>query len=263
MIKIAVVQEYAHEYLLNNLETTQQYASEAAQSGCSVICFPECYLTGYHPEKVMSHAIALNTPVLQLVSTIAMENTIDILVGFMEKSDNSFYITHGLFRKDGTRDYYRKTHLGQREKAVFSSGKELKILSLTNGTKIGIQLCVETHYPEITQTLALRGAEVVFAPHAVPRISGNREEIWRKYIPARSYDNRIYMACCNLWDHTHFGGGCLVTGPRGEVISACFDDKAFLLSCEIDEDLISSFRTLENKRSAHFYPSLRRPELYE
>ena len=181
----------------------------------------------------------------------------------MEKSDDSFYITHGLFRKDGTRDYYRKTHLGQREKTVFSPGKELKILSLTNGTRIGIQLCVETHYPEITQTLALRGAEVVFAPHAVPRISGNREKIWSKYIPARSYDNRIYMACCNLWDNTSFGGGCLVTGPRGEVVSACFDGKAFLLVCEIDEDLIASFRTLGNKRSAHFYPSLRRPELYE
>ncbi len=263
MIKIAVVQEYAHEYLLNNLETTQQYASEAAQRGCSVICFPECYLTGYRPDKAVCNAISLNAPALQQVSKIATENAIDILVGFMEKSDDSFYITHGLFRKDGTRDYYRKTHLGQREKTVFSPGKELKILSLTNGTRIGIQLCVETHYPEITQTLALRGAEVVFAPHAVPRISGNREKIWSKYIPARSYDNRIYMACCNLWDNTSFGGGCLVTGPRGEVVSACFDDKAFLLVCEIDEDLIASFRTLGNKRSAHFYPSLRRPELYE
>lgn len=157
MIKIAVVQECAHENLSNNLEITQKYANEAAQRGCSVICFPECYLTGYRPDKAVCNAISLNAPALQQVSKIATENAIDILVGFMEKSDDSFYITHGLFRKDGTRDYYRKTHLGQREKTVFSPGKELKILSLTNGTRIGIQLCVETHYPEITQTLALRG----------------------------------------------------------------------------------------------------------
>lgn len=176
MIKIAVVQECAHENLSNNLEITQKYASEAAQRGCSVICFPECYLTGYRLDKAVCNAISLNAPALQQVSKIATENAIDILIGFMEKSDDSFYITHGLFRKDGTWDYYRKTHLGQREKEFFSPGDELKVLPLTDGTKIGIALCVETHYPDITQTLALRGAEVVFAPHAVPRISGTEKK---------------------------------------------------------------------------------------
>ena len=90
MIKIAVVQECAHENLSNNLEITQKYASEAAQRGCSVICFPECYLTGYRPDKAVCNAISLNAPALQQVSKIATENAIDILVGFMEKSDDSF-----------------------------------------------------------------------------------------------------------------------------------------------------------------------------
>lgn len=99
----------------------------------------------------------------------------DILAGFMEKAGDTFYITHGIFRRDGTRDYYRKTQLGKSEKLFFASGDTLEVFFLTNWLKIGIPLCVETHYPEITQALALKGAAVIFAPHAVPRASGDRQ----------------------------------------------------------------------------------------
>ena len=122
---------------------------------------------------------------------------------------------------------------------------------------------METHYPEITQTLSLKGAQIVFAPHAVPRISGDREKIWNKYIPARSYDARVYMACCKLWDSARFGGGCLVTDPRGEVTAAGYKDEAALLVCEVDLDLTASFKDGSTKRSKHYYPALRRKELYE
>jgi len=128
---------------------------------------------------------------------------------------------------------------------------------------VGFQLCVETHFPDITQTLALRDAEVIFAPHAVPRISGNREHIWNKYIPARSYDNRVYVACCNLWDENRFGGGCLITDPRGEVLAGHYKEGPHLLIAEIDRELISRYRTEGDKRSTHYYPAKRRTELYE
>lgn len=263
MIKIGLVQATSRGCPADNPETVRKYAKEAAEKGCTVICFPECFLTGYAPENAQTNAIQLDSPVLKQVSNIAAECGIDILVGFMEGSDGAFHITHGLFRRDGIREHYRKTHLGKREQAFFSPGGELKVLTLTDGTKIGIQLCVETHYPEITQSLALRGALVVFAPHAVPRISGDRESIWRKYIPARSYDNRVYMACCNQWDDTRFGGGCLVTDPRGEITASCFENSPALLVCDIAPELAASFRNEENRRSKHFYPASRRTELYE
>lgn len=261
-MKIGLVQTTSRDCLTDNLESVRRYAKEAAEKGCTVICFPECYLTGYAPETAKTNAIGKSAPVLRQISKTASECAIDILVGFMERSGDSCYITHGLFRKDGTWDYYRKTHLGQREKIFFSPGNELTVLFLTDGTRIGIQLCVETHYPDITQTLALNGAQVVFAPHAVPRSSGDREKIWCKYIPTRGYDNRVYMACCNLWDDARFGGGCMVTDPKGEITATCFEDSPALLVCEIDLRLVDSFRNADSKRSKHFYPAMRRKELY-
>lgn len=262
MIHIGLVQAAACRDISANLDTMRRFVREASRKSCQAICFPECFLTGYIPEEADHLAISADSPILQQISEAAAEYSIDILAGFMERDGAAFFITHGLFRRDGTRDCYRKTHLGSREKLHFTPGSSLDVFPLSCGIPIGIQLCVETHYPDITQTLSLRGAQLIFAPHAVPRVSGDRWEIWSKYIPARSYDNRVFMACCNLWD-TRFGGGCLVTGPRGEVCGSCFEDREALLVCPIDETLTASYRDSEVRRSAHFFPVQRRTELYE
>lgn len=262
MIRIGLVQASACDSVSANLDTLRRFADAAARSSCQAVCFPECFLTGYDPEKAHVSGICSDAAVLYEISEIAKACAVDILTGFMEKAGDTFYITHGLFRKDGTRAYYRKTHLGQKEKRFFTPGDALEVFSLTDGAKLGIALCVETHYPEIAQTLALKGAEVIFAPHAVPRISGDRQTVWGKYIPARSYDNRIYMACCNLWDTDCFGGGCLVTDPRGEVVASCFEEQPVLLTWELDRSLAASFRNRESRPSRGFYPASRRKELY-
>lgn len=262
-MKLGLVQAPAGRDPLANLQTLTDFAAQAAREGCQVVCFPECFLTGYAPESARELALAPDSPLLARVVEAAAALGIDILAGFMERSGDMFYITQGLFRRDGTRDHYRKTHLGLREGTVFAPGQELKVLSLTGGTKIGIALCVETHYPEITQTLALRGAGVIFAPHAVPRKAGPREAVWRKYIPARSYDSRVFLACCNLWDGESFGGGCLVTDPRGGTAAACFREEAALLTCRVDPRESEAYRDPENPCSRHYFPARRRRELYD
>lgn len=263
MIRIGAVQHPSTESLLENFEYISNYTINAKEAGCSCVCFPECSLTGYFPEKSMELSISPDDPIIAELSSLAKHMEIDILVGFMEAGKTSYYVTHGIFRPNGSTDFYRKSHLGKKEQLYFSEGQELPVFSLTCNLQIGFQLCVETHFPDITQTLALRGAEVIFSPHAVPRISGNREHIWNKYIPARSYDNRIYMICCNQWDEKRFGGGCLVTDPRGEIVSYTYKDNATLLTANIDRELIIRYRTEGDKRSTHYYPSKRRSELYE
>lgn len=263
MIQIGLVQAEAGERIAENLHTLRRFVREAAASGCRLLCFPECFLTGYAPQKAQALAIPASAPLLEQVSREAVKHKMDILAGFMERDGDTFYITHGVFGRDGTQAFYRKTHLGKRERQFFSQGQELKVFSLEDGLRIGIQLCVEGHYPEITQTLALKGAQVIFLPHAVPQIAGDRQRLWSKYIPARSYDNRVYMACCNLWEPPRFGGGCLVTDPQGEVVEACFAQEPALLCCRLDPEWAAAFRAPEDSAARRFYPALRRKELYE
>lgn len=245
-----------------NLETLQQYAKEAAAAGCRALCFPEAFLTGYCPEEASLRALSAQSQEIGSVSRLARELQMDLLVGFMEADGPRLHLTQGIFRPDGTRALYRKTHLGEKELQVFTPGDALEVFPLSCGLRVGFQICVETHFPEITQTLALAGAQVVFAPHAVPGTAEKRSRIWSRFIPARSYDNRVYLACCNLWDGRRFGGGCLVTDPRGDRVAERFEDSPGLLLFPVDPALPESFRREPSTVHTRFYPARRRPHLY-
>ena len=217
MITFGLVQDCCCSVLTDTLHKIETWCIKASDAKCQALCFPEAYLTGYFPEQAAYLSLNRTNPVFDTLSAFASKYQLDLLIGFMEQENNAFYLTHGIFRINGSRDFYRKTHLGEKEQHCFQEGDALRVYTLSCGIKIGFQICVETHFPEITQTLSLRGAEVVFAPHAHPAHSGKRKKIWQKYIPARSYDNRIYMACCNLFDGSRFFGGLYVTNPEGNV----------------------------------------------
>lgn len=260
-MKLALVQAPAGQVIAANLAALEDYIGRASLARCQAVCFPECFLTGYAPERAAELAIGAQDEALGQVARLAKAHGIDVLAGFMEREGRRLYITQGLFRADGTADFYRKTHLGRKEEIYFTPGDRLEVFSLSSGRKVGVALCLEAHFPELIQTLALRGAEVIFAPHASPRAAGDRLALWKRYIPARSYDNRVYMACCNLWDPERFSGGCLVTDPCGEVLAQVGDGGPELVCFTADPAQTAALR--DPCRRGGFYPAHRRKELYD
>lgn len=253
MFKFGIVSAQTTADIHKNIETIAYYAQKAQDTECTALCFPECFLTGYSREQAHSRAVPMDSETCDLVSELAFQYDMDLLVGLMERDEDDFYINHTIFYRNGKIRSYRKTHLGTRESEIFSAGNSLTVYPLSCGVKIGFQLCAETHFPEITQTLALQGASIIFAPHAVPSIAGNRETLWNKYIPARSYDNRVYMACCNLLGDDRYNGGLLVTAPDGEILVSSYKNVPELITFEVDP---------EKDWKKHFFPDKRRPELY-
>lgn len=241
-------------------EILKSYAKQAKEAGCTALCFPECFLTGYLPKEADSFSVSRDSHIFQEISNLSKSLNIDLLVGFMERTDKHFFITHGIFLSDGSASYYQKTHLGEREKLVFTPGNSLDIFTLSCGVRFGMQICVETHYNDITQSLSLRGARLIFAPHAVPKIAGNREKIWNKYIPTRSYDNQLYFACCNLWDEDRFGGGVLVTTAKGDILTSFYEDKSVLHTFHVEESEVLPLDVTAKRK--YYFPATRRPELY-
>ena len=260
MIKCGLVQAASSDSLFENLNTIKNLAKEAEELNCNILCFPEAFLTGYSSKNATERAITKEHRLFKIIAGLSMEYGIDLLVGYLEKEGTEMnqllYITHDIFTPDGRRYSYRKTHLGDREKEVFAEGNSLDVFPLSCGITAAIQLCVENHYPDITRTYSLKGADIVFAPHAVPRVAGDREKIWSKFIPARSYDNRVYMACCNQW------GGCFVTDPAGKVVVSHFGEEDGLVCFELDTAEVRKHHEGSDKMSARYYPAKRRTELY-
>ena len=262
MITLGLAQASAGPDPQDNFDRIAQLAAQAKEAGCAALCFPEASLTGYFPEEAHTLALSRDHQLLSRLSALAQAQQMDLLVGFMEREDDRLFLTHGLWRPDGSTHFYRKTHLGQREQTVFTPGDTLEVFPLSCGLTAAIQLCVETHFPEITQTYSLRGAQVIFAPHASPVSAEKRRRIWQTYIPARSYDNRVYLACCNQWDTDRFGGGCMAADPGGAVIAALFEPNPGLLCFRVDPDRVRSYHREGADKNHHYYPGRRRPELY-
>ena len=262
-VRAALVSAPAPAAAASAADCTERYAAEAESCGARVLCFPEAFLTGYGTDEGhLQRALSRHSEVIREVGAIAVRHRLDLLAGFIEvDKEGRRYITHGIFRPDGTADFYRKTHLGSREKEVFSAGNELPVFTLGCGLRAGIALCVENHYPEIAQTLSLRGAEVIFAPHAVPGRAADRERIWKTFIPARSYDSRVFMLCCNLRTDAG-GGGIFGTGPDGQEILP-FSAEQGSLSVDIDPCEIARYHEKTAGMRFRYYPAQRRGELYE
>ena len=253
-MKIGLVQD--------SLGNVEAYIREAKEKGCQVLCFPEAFLTGYVPSEVSMRAVSRDSWLGANVGELAKAYQMDIVAGFMEQEKEQYYLTQGIFKADGQMLFHRKTHLGEREHGIFSEGNTLDVYSLTCGLKIGIQICMENHFPEITQILSLKGAEVVFAPFAVPGTPEKRKEVWSKIMPARSYDNRVYMACCNLWNGERFCGGCMVTDPNGEIVAENYENKPGLLIFTYEEEAVRRYHEGNPSMKYRYYPEKRRVELF-
>ena len=268
-IRIAAVQMQALAgQTKDNLKKIIFYTEMASAQKVDIICFPELSVQGYNRESARFTAETIPGESSTVISQLAQAKNITVLVGIAEKSKNELpHITHLVAFPDGTTGIYRKTHLGKSELPYFTAGDDLPVFN-SEKAAFGVEICWDMHFPEVSAILALKGAEIIFAPHASPVIVGDRRGIWLKYLTARAYDNSAFLVACNLVGSgagkQQFCGGVLMLDPKGNIIAEAFHNREELLVADLDANLIN---TIRQKRSGSmrnsFYLEARRPELYK
>ena len=156
----------------------------AKENHCDIICFPEACLSGYSTkecEPIDEHSIQ---------RIVDLSDDITIVFGAFE-GDDGIYITQYICEDGRIIGRYRKTHLGMNE-TRFKPGDSLPVFRL-NDITIGIQVCWELHFPQITATYRSKGAALVLNPFASGLPPERRMSLWRRIVPARADDNRICM----------------------------------------------------------------------
>jgi len=265
--RIALAQINAHVGSIDrNLETIADFTSKAASKNAEIICFPELAVCGYNSGHAARLAETIPGPTSTALISMAKRNNITILAGMVEQSGRSKpYITQLLATPEGTIHTFRKVHLGKKELEFFSPGENITGFSYKN-MKVGVGICWDMHFPEMATILSLRGCEIIFAPHASPAAAGDRKKIWLKYLPARAYDNAVYVAACNLVGndgYQKFSGGLLVLDPKGNIVKEFFEQTEQLLVVDLDAKVINSLRYgNEQSMGNAFYLNGRRPHLY-
>lgn len=266
---IAVVQmASAVGEISQNIDTILGMTNEAAKSGAQIIAFPEMALQGYSHINADAFAVTVNDPVIKLLSETAADLKITLLVGFAEHSDDVLkpYISQLIALPDGNIEVYRKVHLGRFEKEWFTAGKEFPVFS-SHGIKFAVGICWDWHFPEMAAIYSLKGAEILFAPHASLSISGDRHGLWNNYMGARAYDNSVYLAACNMCGTDNrarkYSGGAVVWGPKGEILAQSLDRNDSILYAALSAQRLNNLRTRERKSMKDsFFLADRKKELY-
>lgn len=245
-----------------NLARMAEWIQRAADRNAAIVVFPEMNITGYAAADGREIAESIPGPAADRVRGWAKEYGMTVLAGLAEKAAaGRVFASHLVAFPDGSRDVYRKVHVGPPEKDRFTAGNAAPLFSAAGAT-FGIQLCYDAHFPELTTLMALDGADIVFMPHASPRGTAEQKfQSWMRHLTARAFDNGLFIVAVNqVGDNGRglaFPGVALAIGPDGQVVGRLFCDADDMLVIDLPGADLDAVR---GHRMRYFLPN-RRPEL--
>ncbi|MBK2025150.1 GNAT family N-acetyltransferase [Francisella philomiragia] len=127
-------------------------------------------------------------------SEFAITYNINIITGSMpEMKDGKLYNVGYLCRRDGTVEKYEKLHVTPDEAMVWGlqGGDKLEVFD-TNCGKIGILICYDSEFPELSRILAEDGMDILFVPFLTDTQNGFSRV--RNCAQARAIENECYVA---------------------------------------------------------------------
>ncbi len=198
-------------------------------TGAELVVLPESVTTGFTP-ALSAHELwdlvddvpgALTEPFRER----ARELGVHLVWGTYERGEDRgvVYNSSVLAGPDGRiLGVYRKTHpfgpeLRSRGGWV-TPGESVSVVETGLG-RIGMIICFDGDYPELSRILAVRGAEIICRPSALLRSA----DLWELTCRARAYDNHVYVIGANATGSDPAGvlyfGNSLVVTPGAEVVA--------------------------------------------
>ena len=107
---------------------------------------------------------------------------------------------------------------------------------------IGLSICYDLYFPELTRLQALQGAELVVCISASP---GLRRRFFEGFCLSRAMENAVYLAYVNrvgIEEGLQFWGGSRVIAPNGSVLAQCKYDLEEFQICKVDLSEVSRAR---------------------
>jgi predicted amidohydrolase len=252
-----------------NLEKALKAIAETAEQGAKLVVFGEIYLNGYETNEFTPlYAIAESEddPHVARLIDAARQHDVHIIMGasthkgaFPGQSYNSAL----LIGPGGLLGVYSKTHVASfafdgrvaAEKAWWCPGDEIPVFDTALG-RIGIEICYDNSFPEVSRTLTLKGAEIIVNISAA--VAGF-EDHWSKHLYVRSTENVVWFLHVSLVgrqrDFDLFGWSRIFS-PKGDVVFEAPRDEEAIAVARIDLDELYRARG----QMAPFYN--RNPALY-
>lgn len=214
-------------------------------TGAQLVVLPESASTGFTPgvraEELWDVVSEIPGPVTEPLSAVAAACGVHIVWGSYERAPQRgvVYNTAVVIGPDGAiLGRYRKTHpfggeLCSRGGWV-TPGEEVCVVETELG-RIGLIICFDGDYPELSRITAVRGAQIIARPSALLRSA----DIWELTNRARAYDNHVFVIGANATGADpagvlYFGNSMIVT-PIAEVVARAASHECWV-SARLDPD---------------------------
>jgi predicted amidohydrolase len=226
-MKIAVVQFKASTNKEINLKIIINYISQAAQNKAALVAFPEFMMFYTNslqtPKQLASLAETIKGNFVNTIAETAKQNHIQVVGSFYEKStkkDRVFDTSFVIDKSGKVISTYRKIHLydalGFRESDKMVSGSKIAKPVKTSIGKVGMMICYDLRFPEMSRSLATSGSEVLVVPSAW--VKGNmKEDHWITINKTRAIENGCYVVAPDQVGNIYCGRS-VVVDPYGKIL---------------------------------------------
>lgn len=256
-----------------NLDLALRAVSSAADEGARLVVLPELVTSGYvfaDKEEARRAAQTRDGPAVTALARAARDRGLAVCFGFAELDAGGLLRNSAaLVDADGLRAVYRKAHLWDREKEIFTPGDDPPPVVDTEFGRVGLVICYDLEFPEWLRLAALRGAQIVCAPTnwpAEPRPPGERPiEVVRAQ--ANASVNRIFLAVADRTGAergVEWVAGSVIVGPGGFPLSVAEPgggEQILLADCALAEAAdkrISPRNDVFADRRPHLYDGVAR-----
>ncbi|MCK4244005.1 MAG: nitrilase family protein [Candidatus Omnitrophica bacterium] len=279
-----------------NRKKIRRFVEQAAERHVEMVAFPECCITGYwylrHSSlkelENLAEAIPGGTST-QFLLNLSKKYKLSIGAGLIEKAeDGNLYNTYLLVMPNGKRKKHRKIHAFISK--YISCGSEYTVFDTPHGCRIGILICYDNNIGENVRITALKGAEILLAPHQTggcnlknPHVMGLVDQkLWENrhqspevieaefrgpkgrgwlmhWLPTRAHDNGLFLVFSNgvgIDDDEIRTGNTMVIDPYGDIIVETW---------KADDDMVVADlkASLREQCTGRRWIKARRPELYK
>ena len=154
-----------------NFAKLERVAREAAGGNVAMAVFPECCLTGYWflrhltvPQLAQLAEPVPDGPSCARLLALSARHGLSLGAGLVESaSEDVFHNTYVVAMPDGRLVSHRKLHAF--EHPAIQPGDEHTVFDTPHGFRAALLVCYDNNIVENVRIAALRGAEVLLAPH--------------------------------------------------------------------------------------------------
>ena len=283
-VKVSVVQ-FASEWLQldKNIQRMREFVEAEGKAGQELIVFPELANIGYiapvqpgdpigiegmtFSQFATTYVRAAETipdPTTEALSELTKRYGVYVVMGIAEKHPivpGTLYNSGVLIGPHGVVGVYHKMHLPLNEKLFFYGGNESEVFPTELGN-IGVEVCYDGRFPELSRLLALKGAEIICCiwciPAALGSVTPSEDSLYhRAYV--RAQENGLFFINANRsgkQGNVRLIGHSAIAAPNGTIIAKSETDEEEVIRAVLKEEEMIKYRSVLNIFRD------RRPELY-